>query len=110
MDDARSHKGDIRKASSVAVNKVGLRCRHETRSAQRGRYAGRRENLAGEFSRLRGDDGSREASGVAHNSFGVGDEEGGREASVATENSLGSCQGVEGGVDSPQGTDAPGGA
>ena len=45
---------------------------------------------------------------MAHKSSGVGDEEGGREASGVAENPRGYCQGVGGGVESPQGIDTPG--
>ena len=57
---------------------------------------------------VRGDEGGRDASGVAHESLVVGDKEGGREASGVAENPWGYRQGVGGGVKSPQGTDAPG--
>ena len=66
------------------------------------------ENPAGKSLGLRGGDGGREASRVAHESSGVGDEEGIREASGVAENPQGSRQGVRGGFELPQGTDTPG--
>ena len=54
-----------------------------------------------------GGDGGRKASGEAHESSGVGDEEGAREASGVAENPQGSRQGVGGGVNLPQGTSTP---
>ena len=43
-------------------------------------------NTGGKTSVVRGDDGGHKASGVAHESPGVGDKEGGREASGVAEN------------------------
>ena len=57
---------------------------------------------------MRDDDGGRKASGVEHKSPRVGDEEGGRKASGVAENPWGSCQGVSGGVELPQGNNNPG--
>ena len=56
---------------------------------------------------MRGDNRGREATGVAHESSGVEDEEGGGKASGVAEKPWGSRQGVGGGVESPQGTDTP---
>ena len=100
--------GDTRKAPSAAANETGVQGRHGARPANRGRYRGRWENQADESSKLRGNDRGREASGVAYESPGVGDEEGGREASGVAENPQGYRQGVGGGVDLPQATDTPG--
>ena len=69
--------GDTGKASSAAADKAGVGGRHGAKLEQRGRFAGWREHPAGESLGVRGDDGGREASGVAHESSGVGDEEGG---------------------------------
>ena len=52
----------------------------------RRKKGGWRKNLGGRTLGVRGDDGGREASVVAHKSLGVGDEEGGREASGVAEN------------------------
>ena len=50
----------------------------------------------------------REASGVTHQSSGMGGEEGGCEASEVVENPRGSRQGVGGGIELPQGNNTPG--
>ena len=57
---------------------------------------------------MQGDTGVCKASGVAHKSPGVGDEEGGREASGVAENPQTSRQGVGGGIESPQGNGTSG--
>ena len=57
---------------------------------------------------MQGDDGGREASGVAHESPGVEEEEEGRKASVVAENPRGGAQGVGEGVELPQGANTPG--
>ena len=57
---------------------------------------------------MRGDNAGRKASGLAQKSLGVGDEEGGRKASGVAENPQEYRQGVEGGVELPQGNDTPG--
>ena len=75
---------------------------------QTGRSGDRQEKRAGKTSRVRGEDRGRKASGVAHESPGVGDEEGDCKASEVAENPWGSRQGVGGAVDSPQGTDTSG--
>ena len=72
---------DTGKASSMAADKAGAGGRHGARPAQMGRFVGWQENPAGESFGVRGNDGGREASGVAYESSGVGDKEGVREAS-----------------------------
>ena len=106
--DAMAGGGDTEKAPSVAANKVGPRGRHGARPANRVRYRGRRENQEDEYSEVQGNDRGCEASRVAHESPGVGAEEGGREASRVWENPRGSRQGVNEGVELPEGTDTPG--
>ena len=54
---------------------------------------------------VRGNDGGREASGVAHKSPGVEEEEGGSEVSGVAENFRGGRHGVGSGVKLSQGTD-----
>ena len=56
---------------------------------------------------MRGDDGGREASGVAHESPRVGDKEGAREASGVAENPQGYLQGMGGVVEFPQSNNTP---
>ena len=99
--------GNSGKASSTAADEAGARGRQGVRPVQRGRVAGQRENSASKSSGVRGNDGGYEASGVAHNYSVVEDEEGGRKAFGVEENPQGSCQGLGGGVESPQGTDTP---
>ena len=108
LGEAISGRGDTRKASFAAANKAGAGGHHGARPAKRVRFAGRRENPAGKFSGVRGNNRGREASGVAHKSSGVADKEEGREASGVAENPRGSRQGVGGRVKLPQGTDTPG--
>ena len=98
---------DTRKATSVAADEVGAGGRHGARPGVRGRISGRLENPAGKSSVVGGEEGGREASGVACESSGVEGKEGGREASGVAENPGGGRQGVRGGVQSPQGIDAP---
>ena len=98
---------DAGKATSAAANKAVAGGSHGARPELRGRIVGWRGNLAGEPSRVRGDKGGREASGVAHEPLGVRDEEGGRKASEVTEKPRGYRQGVGGGVKLLQGIDTP---
>ena len=75
---------------------------------QRGRKGGRQGKSSGETLGVRGDNGGRKASEMAHESPGVGDEEGGCEASGVAKNPQGSRQVVGGGVKLPQVNDTPG--
>ena len=106
--EAMAGRGNIGKAPFAAANKSGAWGRHGARPVQRGRYGGKQENQAGETSGVRGEDEGCEASRLAHESPGVGDEEGSRETSGGAENPRGSHQGVGGGVELPQGTNTPG--
>ena len=106
--DERSGRGDTRKSPSAAADKAGARVPHGVRSAQRGGQGGRQEKRAGETSGVRGNDGCREASGMANKSPGVGGEEGGNEDSRVAKSPRGSRQGVGRGVELPQGNDTPG--
>ena len=105
--DAQAGGGDTGKAPSTAAEEEVTWGRHGARLVQRGQEGGRSENVGGKTSVVRGDDGGREASGVAHKYPRVGDEEGGREASGVAENPQGSFHGGGGGVESPQGADTP---
>ena len=98
-------RGDTRKASSAADKEAGEWGRNGARPENRGRSRGRRGNQARKTSGVWGNDGGCKASGVAHEYPGVGDKEGGREASRVAENPQRSRQVVDGGVESPQGTD-----
>ena len=69
---------------------------------------GRGRHKSGKTSGVRGDDVGRNASGVAHKSPGVGDEERVREASGVVENPWGSHHRVGRVVELPQGADTPG--
>ena len=106
--DTMSGRGDTGKASSTVTDKAGAGGHHGARPEQRGRFAGWRENPAGESSGVRGDNGGRKASGVAHEYSGLGEKEGGCEASGVVENQQGYRQGVGGGGESPQGTSTSG--
>ena len=94
--------GNSGKSPSVVADKALTWGRHGARPAQRGILGGRREDEAIETLVVRGGDRGREASGVAHKSPGVGDEEGGCKASRVAENPQGSHQEVSGGVELPQ--------
>ena len=64
--------------------------------------------MSGETSGVRGDNRGREASGVAHESPRVGDDEEGHEASRVAEKPWGSRHGLSGGFKSPQDANTPG--
>ena len=64
--DARAGRGDTGKAPSAAADEAGAWGRHGARPAQRGGKGGWHESMGGKTSVVRGDDGGREASGVAH--------------------------------------------
>ena len=106
--DVMAGEGDTGKAASAAADETGEQGRHGARPANRGGSRGRRGKQAGKTLGVQGDDGGRKASGVAHDSPGVGDKEGGIEASGVAENPWGYCQGGSGGVESPQGNGTPG--
>ena len=76
LDDAIAGRGNSRKASSAATDEAGAQSQHGARPVQRGRAVGWWENLASKSSGVQGDYGGRVASGVAHDSSVVGDEEG----------------------------------
>ena len=59
------------------------------------------ENKASKTLGVQGNNRGREASGVSHESPGVGDKEGGSEASRVAENPWGSQHRVGGGVELP---------
>ena len=102
--DAMAGGGDTGKASSATANETGAGGRHGARLEQRGRVAGRQENPSSESLVVPVDDGGCEASGVAHESSGVGDEEGGRETSGVAKTPQGYRQGLGEVVETPQGT------
>ena len=95
------------KATSAAADEAGAGGRHGARSGVRDRVVGWQENPAGKSSGVVGEKGGREAYRVSGESSGVGFEEGGRKAYRVAENPGGGCQGVQGGVELPQGINTP---
>ena len=89
-------RGDTGKSSSVTADKAGAGGRHGGTPEQREGFTGQRETPASDSSGVQGDNKGREASGVAHKSLVVGDEEGGCEASEVAENPRKYRQGVGG--------------
>ena len=73
LGDAMAGGGNTGKASSASAKKAGAGGHHGARPAQRGRFAGRQENPAGESLGVRGYDGGCEASTVVHEYSGVRD-------------------------------------
>ena len=90
--DKMAGGGNIRKSSSAAADKAGAGGCHGARPGNMGKSGGRQENQAGESTGVQGDYRGREASGVAQESPGVGEEEGVCEASGVAENPQGSRQ------------------
>ena len=78
--------GNTRKVTSTAANKAGAGGTHGAKTELRGGVKSRQENRADNYLGVRGNKGGRKASGVAHESSGVGDKEGGGEASGVAEN------------------------
>ena len=99
--DAQAGGGNTRKAPSAAANKARAQGYYGARPEQKGKKGGQRENKGGKTSGVLGDDMGHGASGVAHESPGVGDEEGGSKAFGVAGNQRGSCHRVGGGVESP---------
>ena len=106
--DARASGSDKRKAPSVTADKAGRGGLHGVRQGQQDKNGGRQEFERTEPSRMGGNYGGREASGLDPKTHRVRGKEEGREASGVAENPGGGRHGVGRGVELPQGADTPG--
>ena len=99
--DARASGSDKRKAPSVTADKAGRGGLHGVRQGQQDKNGGRQECERTEPSRMGGNYGGREASGLDPKTHRVRGKEEGREASGVAENPGGGRHGVGRGVELP---------
>ena len=100
--------GNTRKVTSTAANKAGAGGTHGAKTELRGGVKSRQENRADNYLGVRGNKGGAQGLRSGPRVLGSGGQGGGGgEASGVAENLQGYRQGVGGGVESPQGIDAP---